>query len=543
MYMKLTQTEIKKLQTIQDSYQPELDRLSVMLKKARDNREEWLELSKKYQSVIDSMQTERDGLLDQMQRRRFKKIDQGGTDAILTHAKDQIIPLLEETHAYYMREFATDLKNNDKKYIETVGVGTIKDGALLLNANFAAQGIQKELYLHIEALKNNKEALTELQEAIIDAVRKSKLTDNAEITDTPYTPLRRRPLGDIKDFGLMNDNINAQLLQDGEIFKQDIDGQLKILTRYSVPEGSGAFALIALNYEGNNYELNKKLTAFDKQVCEAVSTRFHYWQQDSPQKPLYITPQEIWRTMNGKSSRDGKTKPSDKQIKRICDSLDKMRFTRFTMDISEEIEAFNLSINDERITGGLIETYVLNSSKVEFTTDKGNTVQGYRISEEPILYTYNKAKKHLLYIPFEMLDTSGYTSDSENVAEFKGYLMQQIQLMKNALEEENKNKKGKENKKGKKGRFFKRSNIILLDTIYKDTGIQRPEERITGKEYKSETIRQREIRRFRQADRQKIEGLLDAWKAKGWIKGYTILNSKNEPLKEKQQAKGYSISV
>jgi DNA-binding MarR family transcriptional regulator len=176
---------------------------------------------------------------------------------------------------------------------------------------------------------------------------------------------------------------------------------------------------------------------------------------------------------------------------------------------------------------------------VEFTTDKGNTVQGYRISEEPILYTYNKAKKHLLYIPFEMLDTSGYTSDSENVAEFKGYLMQQIQLMKNALEEEKENK----NKKGKKGRFFKRSNIILLDTIYKDTGIQTPEERITGKEYKSETIRQREIRRFRQVDRQKIEGLLDAWKAKGWINGYTVLNDKNEPVKERQQAKGYSISI
>lgn len=56
----------------------------------------------------------------------------------------------------------------------------------------------------------------------------------------------------------MNDNVNAQLLQDGEIFKQDIDGQLKILTRYSVPEGSGAFALIALNYEAQQLRVKQE---------------------------------------------------------------------------------------------------------------------------------------------------------------------------------------------------------------------------------------------------------------------------------------------
>ena len=235
--------------------------------------------------------------------------------------------------------------------------------------------------------------------------------------------------------------------------------------------------------------------------------------------------------MNGKASKDGKAKPSAAQVKRICDSLDKMRFTRFYMDISAEIEAFNLSIDDERITGGRIETYVLNSSKVEFTTDKGNTVQGYRIGEEPILYTYNKAKNHLLYVPYEMLDTSDYTSDSENVAEFKGYLLQQIQLMKNAAGE------------GKQSKRFKRSNIILLDTLYRDTGIQPPEDRIEGKEYKTEGSRQKEVRRFRQADRQKIEGILDAWKAKAWIKGYVVLNQNNQPLKEKQQAKGYRIDL
>ena len=208
-----------------------------------------------------------------------------------------------------------------------------------------------------------------------------------------------------------------------------------------------------------------------------------------------------------------------------------MRFTRFYMDISEEIRAFDLHIDDERIISGYIDSYLLNSSVIEFVTDKGNTVSGYRIGEEPILYTYNDVKNHLLYVPYEMLDTSTNTSDSENVTEFRNYLLQQIQLMKNAAEA------------GKKGRYFKRNNIILLETIYKDTGIQPPEERIEGKEYKTDTIRRREVRRFRQADRQKIEGILDAWKDKGWIKDYTVLNQKNEPIRERQQAKGYHIDI
>ena len=226
--------------------------------------------------------------------------------------------------------------------------------------------------------------------------------------------------------------------------------------------------------------------------------------------------------MNGKRSGDGKAKPSAAQVKRICASLDKMRFTRFYMDISEEIKAYNLSIDDERIIGGRIDGYLLNSTKVEFTTDKGNTVAGYRIGEEPLLYTYNAAKKHILYVPYEMLDTSLKLQDSENVTEFRNYLLQQIQLMKNATEG------------GKKGKYFKRSNTILIDTIYKDTGIQPPEVRIEEREYSTDKTKQANLRKLRKADRDKIEGILEAWKIKEWIKDY-------KPVKKSQAVSGYEI--
>ena len=535
MLIDFTQDEQKKIQQILEGYKPEQARITEALSKTPQGKnDKRRKLLIQQQALVDSIQADLDAYLEKIQQKRFKPIKEAGADAIIANAIEQTPKLLEFIHKTAQRDYS-DLT---AEAFKEAGIGVYKDGLLYLNANYAAQALKSELNLHIEALREDKAALKKLLEALIEAVEVSDYTDNAEIIDQQQKPLevmryRRNPLAEIKSYGLMNDKINAQLIQDGEIFQQKADGQLTL--RWAVDQApqkkEGVPVYMALTYEGTDYKVTKNLTAFDKQVYEAVGTRFYYWQLENPLKPLYITPQEIWRTMNGKSSRDGKAAPSAAQIQRICDSLDKMRFTRFYMDISQEINAFNLSINDDRITSGHIETYVLNCSKVEFITDKGNTVQGYRIGEEPILYTYNRIKNHIIYVPYEMLDTSDFTSDTENVTEFKGYLLQQIQLMKNAKE------------KGKKGSYFKRNNIIKLDSIYNDTGIQPPEDRLEGKEYKSESIRQKEIRRFRQTDRRKIESILDAWKAKGWINGYTILNKDNEPVKEKQQAKGYSISI
>lgn len=526
MIFKATAAEQKQAQAIKDSYDPELERLRIALRTAQD-KEERKSILIKLQATLDSLQAELDSNLDKVQRKHFKKIAQGGTDAIMKHAKEQLPLILANVHEIA----STTLKHEDA--LKLLGVGSRKSGELILNANYATQALKDELYLHIEALKDNKDALRELLEAIIEAVEASPLTDNAEIVEgqpLEVKRFRRNPLGDIIKFGIMNDKVSAQMLQDGDIFQQQANGQLTLRWAIDQAPAQKVPVYVALTYEGdgNAYKVNKRLTGFDKQVLEAVATRFYYWQKENPQKPLYITPQEIWRTMNGKSSSDGKAKPSPAQVKRICDSIDKMRFTRFYMDISAEIEAFNLSIDDERITSGHIETYVLNCSKVVFNTEKGSTIQGYRIGEEPILFTYNKAKKHLLYVPYEMLDTSDFTSDSENVTEFKGYLLQQIQLIKNGEEG--------------KGKRFKRSSTILLETIYEATGVLPPEERTSGY-YANEATRQQIIRRNRATDLQKIVSLLDAWKAKGHIKNYVVLNQKNEPIKEKQQAKSIRISV
>lgn len=535
MLIEFTAEEQQHIQKIQADYAPEREQLQLAIEEARAagaGKNELLKLRKRQQALLDSLQEELEAYSDKCQRERFKRIQAGGADAIIAHAKEQAPVILEYIH----RDTVRDYGRLTPAALKELRIGTAKQGAIYVNANNATAWLKDELRLHIEALIDDKAHLQELLETIIEAVESSPYTDNEEITDRTERPLevmrfRRNPLSDITKYGIMNDKTATQIIQDGEVFQQKADGQLVL--RWAVdqaPQEEEAVPVyMALTSIADNFKMAKRLTAYDKQVYEAVATRFYYWQRENPQKPLYITPQEIWRTMNGKKSGGSKiSNPSAAQVKRICDSIDKMRHIDFYMDISEEIKAHYITLEDERLTGGYIKDYLLNCSETGFYTEKGNTVHGYKVREEPILFTYNKAKRRILLVDYELLDTSSYVSDSENVTEFKGYLLQQIQLMKNAA---------------KGGKRFKRSNIILLDTIYKSTGIQPPEERIAGKEYKTEGSRQKEVRRFRQADRQKIEGLLEAWKAKGWIKGYTILNSKNEPLKEKQQAKGYSISV
>lgn len=527
MLITLTLEEQKQVQAIRDSYKLERERLNKAINNLRQDKAHKEELHKyliQLQAVIDSLQDEIDSFLDKVQRQRFKEIAAGGTDAIIAHAKEQAPVLIADIH----RIAKTDYKGATAEALKSIGIGTIKDGELLISANYATQALKSELYIHIEALRDNKEALKKLLEVIIEEVEASNLTDGAEITEeekpVDVMRFRRNPLTDITTYGLMNDKTSSQLIQDGGIFQMNPDGQMQLLWNVNqAPQGQERVPVyIALTYDGLDTELRKKLSAYDSAVYNAVSDLFYYWKRENPQKPLYITPQEIWRRMNGKQNRDGSAKPSAAQIKRICKSIDKMRHIDFQMDISEEIKARYITLEDERLIGGYIKDYLLNCSEAGFYTEQGRKVTGYRVNYEPVLYTYNAAKNHILFLPFDLLDTSSALSDSENVTEFKQYLLQQILLMKNGL---------RSNRK------------ILLSTIYKATDIKPPEERLNGRNFKNEVTQQTVVRRLRKADKDKIEGLLEAWKAKKWIKGYNALNSNNKPVEKRQTVAAYEIQI
>lgn len=523
MLIDYTSEELQHIREIQETYKPEWNNLSILVETAPD-KEERKALILQRQTLYNRMITELDAYADKCQHKRFEPIQAAGSAAIIQNAKTQAPGILEYIH----KEILKENEGLNPKALVEMGIGITKKGRFYINTNYAMQALKNELKLHIDALTDDKPALQELLEALVETVEESDFTDGAEITETEkpiqIMRFRRSPLADIVTYGLMNDKVNAQLIQDGGIFETKPDGQLQLLWNVNqAPQDREQVPVyISLTYEGLDAELCKKLNAYDNAVYNAVSDLFYYWQKENPHKPLYITPQEIWRRMNGKQNRDGSAKPSAAQIKRICKSIHKMRHIDFYMDISEEINARYITLEDERLDGGYIKDYLLNCSEVGFYTERGRKVTGYRINYEPILYTYNTAKNHILFLPFDLLDTSSALSDGENVTEFKQYLLQQILLMKNGIRSNNK---------------------ILLSTIYKTTGIKPPEERLDKREFKNETSRHTVIRRLRKADKDKIEGLLEIWKAKKWIKGYTALNSNNDPVGKRQTVAAYDIRI
>ena len=255
------------------------------------------------------------------------------------------------------------------------------------------------------------------------------------------------------------------------------------------------------------------MTAFDNAIYNTVSTLWYYHSLKYPKQPLIVTPQELWRITNGE--RGKKWKPSEKQLQRVRDSLDKMRFTRIFLDLSHEIQAKRVSLDDKRLVKGTIDTYLLKSDRVAFTTEKGRTVEGYRIETEPILYTYNRAKNHLLWVDFPLLDTSDTTGNEGNTVEFRLYLLQQIQLMRSGA---------------------RASCTILYDTLYKKTAIAPPETRIDRGQYSSENSYTSKVRQEAKKDREKIDAILDAWIRKGFIKSFS-------PIIERQKYVGVTVNI
>lgn len=260
--------------------------------------------------------------------------------------------------------------------------------------------------------------------------------------------------------------------------------------------------LLTLDSDAIHYDGSVMFTAFDNAVYCAVSTCYHYYQNQfsdtEVRPPMFITPHEIWRMVNG--TTDDKAHPSELQAKRICESMDKMCRIRVTMDLEDEVRNNYIQIDRKHIAGIVMEDNLINAMKLSFRGNGGRLLPGYRVNAEPILYSYNYAKDHLLFVPFDLLDTSGSTGNAGNTVEFRIYLLQQIQLMNNN---------------------YRDSNRILYSTIYEKTCVLPPEKRISRDSHCSEKAYKKSLYKEAQKDRDKINAMLSDWVGKGFIKGFS----------------------
>lgn len=183
---------------------------------------------------------------------------------------------------------------------------------------------------------DDADVLQVFQEVVDKAIEKID-SDDIVINLDDVPSFKRAPLPSINTYSLLNDKVTNKLPITSPI-SEELDGQLFFSWNINgAPQNAPAVAtFVTLSNSANELNINRPINAFDMAVYNAISTRFFYWNQGNPGKPLMITPQEIWRTMDGKTVP---TTPSAAQIKKVRDSIDKMQFTKITIDTSQELKA------------------------------------------------------------------------------------------------------------------------------------------------------------------------------------------------------------
>ncbi len=300
----------------------------------------------------------------------------------------------------------------------------------------------------------------------------------------------------ISGFVQQNSPVNNELSRNmtmNELYGTEINGQLTLIpTSVVVREKKGKVApvvsFVSFSYsddvdlEALNKHGRYKVTAYDRRVYNAVSTLYL-----NGRKTVSLT--EIFTIMTGYSRRN----PSMSQLVAVEKSLNKLRNIKVYIDITEEIkhnmiedkqpliDAGILKDQNDRIKSATIEDNMLHFRIGTTESEEGKIFKSYQIVGEPSLLTYNRAKKTLLTIPMEFLGLSRQNSTEKSIA-FQDYLLMRIIGYKN--------KKMKENK-------------ILYDTLYRDSGQERPE-------HSKDLIRDRNI----------IVNMMEEWKSKGLIADY-----------------------
>lgn len=215
-----------------------------------------------------------------------------------------------------------------------------------------------------------------------------------------------------------------------------------------------------------NLEISKKLTPFDKRCYIAVGALFN-----AGNDTMSYT--KIYELMGGKS------KPTGKQLEKIDKSIEKMMYTRLSLDNTLEARVYSY----ERF---VYEGYLLPCKKVKGYVQGGLAEGAIALYEEPPLIAFARQRGHITTFNRELLAVPLNMND--NNLDIQDYLIERIARMK----------RDKENPKKGQRLITK----ILFKTLYDAC-------RITA--YKQKERAQ-----------DKIRACLEHYKAQKYIKGYKI---------------------
>lgn len=211
---------------------------------------------------------------------------------------------------------------------------------------------------------------------------------------------------------------------------------------------------------------NKKLTPFDREVHDAITTLFIEGGND------VMSIDMIYRTMTGAGNTSVRAMP--KQTEAITQSIAKMMKTLVAIDASKEAEAYGF--DSLTYKGNLLNAGIITASL------NGKVTDAVQVIKEPILFTYANRTNKIGRVSMKILDSP--LNKNEETIILQGYLYRRILAMHHG-----------------------QSTSIIYDTVYKYLALDAPNSNALKKK-KSDI-------------RTKIKALLEYWKKENFISGYT----------------------
>lgn len=257
--------------------------------------------------------------------------------------------------------------------------------------------------------------------------------------------------------------------------------------------------------EGNNpdVKLTKSRTGFDREVESAISS---YWEYGD--KSRMFTPETLYRNMNHRLQSET---PSPQQIAAITKSIEKQRRIFVHADASRELRQRGVIGEDESF---ILDDFLLSITGIDAVAS-GKKIRAYVIDKEPLMLKYSKMTGQLITVDSSLLDikkvdsngnlTTISIANTESRIAIKGYLLRRIEIMredrkKTAERQRRENYKAKQEKREPMQIRPEQSPTILLDTVFSESGITKPDAKTDARKY--------------------IFNVLDFYKAKGRIKAY-----------------------
>lgn len=237
---------------------------------------------------------------------------------------------------------------------------------------------------------------------------------------------------------------------------------------------------VQIMYDDSNNSL-PSLTIYEKAVLNGLCT---LWEAGRPMhNELYYTPEMLYKAMTGNPN----AKLRETREKELDATLWKLASYTVVIDAEAEQGMYHDAI-PYRVKGHLID---LRQAETDVTINGQKVPNLYRLSSEPLLYTYAKRKGQINKVPLPIINVPINQTDS--VIALKNYLLWRISW-----------------------NTASNNIIIRYDAIFKNLGID-PANRANRKK-KSKLY----------AD---VEKILDYWQKLGTIKSYKILDSKGRPAK------------